>query len=291
MWIRVITVALLVGAPVLAEKPWETRLDLVVPIPVELPAIQPVNPFFTAVSTPPVMTRAPLREKWSASFPVTVAAYVDSSGSCRRTVPVHTPWGGLGPELQAVFAATSFTPGRSLGGPVATWLPATVDLSGRIERGRVLSIQVTMPHPDTPPEADPAPAPPVEERDLGMQAVPVERLDQLPAPKRFRIRLEERSWRENVRLLVEAGVTGKVERVVFLSCPEGLRGWLLASLSGWAFQPAQGGDGTPLVAWALVEATVEVTVDRLTGDSLRVSRETVYPLAAGQSAAGPPPGV
>lgn len=290
MWIRVLVVALLVGAPVLAEKPWETRIDLVVPIPVELPTIQPENPFFTAVSSPPVMTRAPLQEKWSASFPIVVAAYIDSSGACRRTVPVRTPWSGLGPELQATFAATSFTPGRSLGTAVATWLPATVDVSGRIDRGRVQAIQVTMPDRESPPEAESVTAPAVEDRDLGLQAVPVERLDQLPAPKRFRLRLEARTWRENVRLLVEVGVSGKVERVVFLACPEGLREWLLASLSGWAFQPAQGGDGTSLAAWAVVEATVEVSVDRLTGESLRVSRETVYPLAPAQSAAGPPPG-
>lgn len=273
-----------------AEKPWETRIDLPVPVPVELPAIAPLNPFAIPVTSAPAVTRMPLLPKYVGTFPVSVAAYVDSNGICQRLVLVRAPWNGLGAELQAAFAETTFTPGRSFGGPVATWLPAVVDLKGRIDEGRILTIQVSLPDPAAPPDVEPVPTPAAEKRDLAFQAVPVERLDQLPAPKRFRARVNERTWRESVRLLVEVGTSGKVERVIFLACPDGLRTWLLASLAGWVFQPAQGGAGGPVKAWGLVEATVEVVADDLAADALRVGRETLYPRADAPPAAGRPPG-
>ena len=83
--------------------------------------------------------------------------------------------------------------------------------------------------------------------------------------------------------------TGRVEKVVFLSCPEGLRGWLLASLSAWVFQPAQSVEG-PLVAWARWTPVSRSVADDLAGDGLRVSRETLYPRAGARSAGGPLPG-
>lgn len=289
MQVRIALSLLLLGSTASAQKPWETRLDIVVPVPVELPAIAPQNPFATPVSTPPAVKSMPLREKHVGTFAAQVAAYVDATGACKRVVLVRPPWGGLGADLQAAFAETTFTPGRSFGGPVATWLQAFVDLKGRIDEGRVITINVTLPDPAAPPDADGLAAPAPEKRDLELQAVPVEKLDQLPAAKRFRVRIDGRTWRENVRFLVQVGATGRVEKVVFLSCPEGLRGWLLASLSGWVFQPAQSVEG-PVVAWAEVNAGIEVVADDLAGDGLRVSRETVYPRAGAQSAGGPPPG-
>ena len=255
----------------------------------ELPAIAPLNPFATPVSTPPVAKTTPLRTKHIGVFPAQVAAYIDVTGTCKRSVLVRPPWGGLGADLQAAFAETTFTPGRSFGGPAATWLPVFVDLRGRIDEGRVLTVNVTPPDPATPPDTDGAAVPTPEKRDLDLPAVPVEKLDQLPAAKRFRVRIDGRTWRENVRFLVQVNATGRVEKVVFLSCPEGLRGWLLASLSAWVFQPAQSVEG-PLVAWAQVDASIEVVADDLAGDGLRVSRETLYPRVDARSAAGPLPG-
>ena len=63
----------------------------------------------------------PLREKFDATFPAQVAAYIDRAGACRRVVlSCEHRWGGLGADLQAALAETTFTPGRSFGGPVAT---------------------------------------------------------------------------------------------------------------------------------------------------------------------------
>jgi hypothetical protein len=289
MRIRIAVSLLLLGSTASAQKPWETRLDIAVPVPVELPAIAPLNPFASPVSTPPVVKSMPLRPKYVGTFPAQVAAYIDTAGSCKRTVLVRPPWGGLGADLQAAFAETTFAPGRSFGGPAATWLPVFVDLKGRIDEGRVITVNVTLPDPAAPPDADGVAAPVAEKRDLELVAVPVEKLDQLPAAKRFKVRIDGRTWRENVRILVQVDAGGRVQKVVFLSCPDGLRGWLLASLSGWVFQPAQSVEG-PLVAWAEVNASIEVVADDLAGDGLRVSRETLYPRAGAQSAGGPPPG-
>jgi len=280
---------LLLAVTVSAEKPWETRLDLAVPVPVELPAIAPFNPFATPASSGPTAIGMPLRKKLVGTFPVTVAAYVDGNGVCQRLVLLRGPWTGLGAELQAAFTTTPFTPGRSFGGPVATWMPAIVDLRGRIDGGRVLTIQVSLPDPEAPYAVDPLPTPSAEPHDLARQAVPVERLDQLPVPKRFRARINARTWRENVRFLAEVGASGKVERVVFLACPDGLRGWLLASLTGWSFHPAEGASG-PVKAWGLVEATLEVVASDLAADALRAGRETLYPRADAPPAADRPPG-
>lgn len=286
---RAVLATLLIAAAAAAEKPWETRLDLVVPVPVELPAVAPHNPFATPVTSGPAVVSMPLRTKHTGTFPVTVAVYVDSNGTCQRSVLVRAPWAGLGAEIQAAFAAATFTPGRSVGGPAATWLPAVVDLRGRIDRGRVLTIQVSLPDPETPPAVEAPPIPSAEPRDLALQAVPVERLDQLPTPRRFRARVNTRTWRESVRFLAEVGASGKVERVVFLACPDGLRGWLLASLAGWSFRPAQDESG-PVKAWGVVDATLEVTADDLAADTLRIGRETLYPRADAPPVAGRPRG-
>jgi len=284
-----ILLILVASAPALAEKPWEARVNLAVPVPVELPAVPPTNPFATPLTTAPAPVSTPLREKFPGTFSVLASVYVDTAGASRRVVFTQLPLPGLADALRPEVAELAFKPARSAGSAVATWLPIGIDLRGRINEGRVTRLQPTAPDPSTPPVPEAAPIPAVEAQDLELTATPVERVDQLPTPKHFRARVNDRSWHQGLRVLAEIDGTGHCQRVVFLSCPEGLRPWLLASMAGWTFRPATTKDG-PLTAWVQLDGEIEVEMGDLASDALRVMGQGWSPRAAAQPAGGPPPG-
>jgi hypothetical protein len=289
MRLAAVGLLVLVAIPAAAQKPWEVRVDLPMTVPIELPAVPPTNPFAAALVAPPLHGQTPLREKLDTTFVVQGAGYIDSSGTCRRVVFLRLPLPGIATEIQEALQETDFTPARSLGASVATWLPFTIDLQGRVRGGEVLRMQAVPPATGEPPTPDVVAMPSPDARDLALPGTPVEQLDQMPAAKRFRTRTSSRTWNQKVRLLAEVTPQGRCARVVFLSCPDGLRGWLLASLGGWTFTPAQGSDG-PIAAWVQLDGELEVEVSGLESEVLRVSRQSSYPHGAGGSAAARPPG-
>ncbi|HVN75643.1 MAG TPA: hypothetical protein VMT19_04950 [Thermoanaerobaculaceae bacterium] len=284
-----IIVSLIASVPAAAQKPWEARADLPVLVPIELPAIPPTNPFATPVETAASPIATPLREKFSGSFSVGASAYVDNDGAVRRLVFTQLPWPALADSLRPAIMGTAFTPARVSGAVVPVWLPLAVDLKGRVREGLVARLQPSAPEPATPPVVDPTAVPTPEARDLELPATPIDRIDQMPSPKRFRARVDNRSWRQGIRLLVEVSATGRCGKVVFLSCPEGLRPWLLASMAGWTFHPATSKEG-PVTAWVQLDGEIEVEVGDLSSDTLRVMRQGWSPRGGAQSAAAPPPG-
>jgi len=267
---------LLLAAPVAAQKPWETRVDLTVPVPIELPEVPPTNPFAAPLAVQPVALETPLAERFDVSVAAEASAYVDANGTCRRVVFTRLPLPGLAAELQEHLTDTDFTPAKLLGASVPTWAAVAVDLSGRIDEGKIARMALLPPDPLVPPIPDEPPAPAPEARDLQIPATRLEQLDQIPTAKRFRVRIGGQDVRQAVRLLLEIGADGRCQRVVFLSCPEGMRQWLLRSLAGWRFQPAQGSEGAT-VAWALLDAELAVEIGTLRGDALRLSRQSSYP--------------
>jgi hypothetical protein len=288
---RMTTLALLVlCTPALAQKPWETRVDLPVPVPLELPAVPPTNPFAAPVLSPPSPLATPLREKFADTFAVLASAYVNGEGSCRRVVFTRLPWPGIEAELRQSVSELSFTPARAGGTAVSVWLPLAIDFKGRIDEGRVAKLQATAPDPGPPPVPETFAPPTPDSRDLELPATPLTKVDLPASPKRPpRIRVDGRAWRQPIRLLAEVGADGRCQRVVFLACPEGLRPWLLASMAAWTFRPAAGKAG-PVAAWAYLDGVVEVEVGNLVSEGLRVMRAAAYPGADAGSAAGPPPG-
>ena len=281
---------LVLCAPALAQKPWETRVDLPVPVPLELPAVPPTNPFAAPVLSPPTPLATPLREKFVDAFTVLASAYVNGEGSCRRVVFTRLPWSGIEADLRQAVSDLSFTPARAGGAAVPVWLPLAIDFKGRIDEGRVAKLQATAPAPGAPPVPEAFAPPTPEVRDLELPATPLSKVDQLANPKRPpRIRVDGRAWRQPIRLLAEVGADGRCQRAVFLACPEGLRPWLLASMAAWTFHPAAGKAG-PVVAWAYLDGIVEVEVGDLVSEGLRVMRAPSYPAADAGSAAGSPPG-
>jgi hypothetical protein len=282
---------LLLATPVLAQKPWEMRVDLPVPVPVELPAVPPTNPFAVPVLSPPTPVATPLRKKFVETFTVLASAYVDSQGFLRRIVFTRLPWPSLGADLRQPISDLSFTPARSARTAVAVWLPLAVDLKGRVEEGRVIRLQATSPDPAAPPLPEAVAIPTPDPRDLELPATPLSKVDQLANPKRPpRVKVEGRTWRQPIRLLAHVSPEGRCQQVAFLACPEGLRPWLLASMATWTFRPATGKSG-PVAAWALLDGEVEVEVGKLVSEALRVMRAGSYPSAGAPSSAGLPPGV
>ncbi|MGD1146609.1 MAG: hypothetical protein ABR961_01500 [Thermoanaerobaculaceae bacterium] len=283
-----IVLSLIASVPALAQKPWETRADLPVPVPVELPAVPPTNPFAAPLLTAPTPVSTPLREKFSGMFTVLASVYVDADGGARRVVFTQLPWPDLADALRPTIAATVFTPARSSGAAVPVWLPLAIDLHGRVQEGRVTGLQPGVPEPAAPPAVEPSPIPSPEARDLELPFTPTERVDQLPSPKRFRARVDGRSWRQGIHLLAEVTGVGRCQRVVFLACPEGLRPWLLASMAEWTFRPGTTKDG-PVNAWVQLDGEIEVKVGDLASDVLRVMRQGWSPHAAAPGAGGLPP--
>jgi hypothetical protein len=272
---RMTTFAFLVlCAPALAQKPWETRVDLPVPVPLELPAVPPTNPFAAPILSPPTPLATPLREKFVDKFTVLATAYVNSDGACSRAVFTRLPWPGIEADLRKELSELTFVPARAGGTSVPVWLPVAIDFKGRINEGKVTRLQALTPDPATPPVPEVAAAPTPDARDLALPATPlakVEQLANLKRPPRFSI--DGRAWRQPIQLLAEIGADGRCQRVVFLACPEGLRSWLLASMASWTFRPATVASG-PAAVWAMLEGEVELEVADLDSEALRVMRAT-----------------
>lgn len=263
---------LLLSTPALAQKPWEARVDLPVPVPVELPGVPPTNPFASALLAPASPVTSPLREKFVDKFTVLASVYVNSDGACRRALFTRVPWPGIEADLQQALAELTFVPARAGGAPVPVWLPVEIDFKGRINEGRLTKLQATAPDPATPPVPEVAAAPVRGAHDLELPATPLTRVEQLAGLKRPpRISIDGRTWRQPIRLLAEVGSEGHCQRVVFLACPEGLRAWLLASMVSWTFRPATTASG-PVTAWALLDGEVEVEVADLDSEGLRFIR-------------------
>ena len=280
----------LLSIPALAQKPWEMKVDLPVPVPLELPSVPPTNPFAAALLSAPAPVATPLREKFSDTFTVAATLYVTGEGETRRVVFTRLPWPGLANDLRPQLSELKFTPARASGAAVPVWVPLAIDLKGRVAEGHVSRMLGSAPEPGTPPSLEPAAAQAPDARDLELPATPPDKVDQTANPKRPpRIRAEGRTWRQSVRLLAEVSPEGRCQRVVFLACPEGLRPWLLASMASWTFRPGVAQAG-PVTAWVQLEGEIELEVDDLASESLRVTRQVASPPAVAPSAAGRPPG-
>ena len=149
-----------VGPEAVGDTPGHRRSA----VPVELPAIAPLNPFATPVSTPPAAKTTPLRTRsTSARSPPrslrTSTSPARASGRCscvRRGVgwvPTCRPPSPRPPSHRAVPSAGQRRPGCL----------SSSTSEGRIDEGRVLTVNVTPPDPATPPDTDGAAIPTARE--------------------------------------------------------------------------------------------------------------------------------
>ncbi len=274
----VLCAALLVASPLWAQRPWEQRVDFPVDVPVALPTIPLDNPFFVAADEPATVLQTPLQRHVEGVFPLEAGIYVDAKGVCQRVVVQSSALPGTTSEVVSELSSTKFSPALLGGTPVPSWVTVRLDLAGRITGGTWQRLRTLVPEPERPPELEREAAPPFERRDLQLPASPVDALDQLPLPRRFRLRVGALAFSCKVRLAVEVGTSGTCQRVVFLACPEGLRPWLLGSAATWSFRAARRG-GLSVASWVLLEGEVAVETSSLTTDALRVLRQNPLPAA------------
>lgn len=259
-----------------AEKPWERKVQLPVPVPMELPAVAPTNPFFSPVDQPPAPRQTPMREDFPVTVAASFAAYVDKTGTCRRAHPISNPFPGVLEPVAQALLETEFTPAKAFGQPAAVWVDVGAELRGEAKQGRIVGLLAVPPDAGETPQLEGTPLPPPDARDPQLPNTDLEKLSTLPVPKRFSAKVPAQEFRQSFKLLVEVGPDGKVKRVVFLACPEGLRSWLLASTASWHFTPAYT-KGTPTTAWIVLSGALEAKVGTLRGETLRVSRTSSYP--------------
>jgi hypothetical protein len=263
--------AFLLAVPMLAQKPWEQRTDLDVTVPVELPALPTINPFARPLLVQPAPVATPLAAKFNLVASARGTAYVNGQGGCQRVVFSSLPLPFVGEPLHEGFREAVFVPGRAAGGPAATWWPFALDLNGRVKEGTVVRVQPAPPPPGELPVPEAAAATEPAPTDAALPATPLDQLAQPPAAKRFRAHVDGRDWSQKVRLLAEVSPEGRCSRVVFLSCPEGLRRWLLASLASWTFRPGEDNAG-PVSAWVQLDAELRIAIGSLESGMPRLSR-------------------
>jgi hypothetical protein len=263
--------ALLLAAPTLAQKAWEQRVDLDVTVPVELPALPTINPFARPLLVQPAPVATPLAAKFTVVASTHGTAYIDGQGVCRRVLFAALPLPYVGEPLQQAFREGEFIAARTTGGPAATWWPFALELTGRIKEGTVIRVVPAPPPPAELPVPEGAAAIVAPTAEPGMPATPLEQLAQPPTAKRFRARIDGRDWTQKVRLLAEVSPEGRCSRLVFLSCPDGLRRWLLASLASWTFRPGEDHAG-PATAWVQLDVDLGLSVGSFEGGTPRLSR-------------------
>ncbi len=272
------------------QKPWERKVQLPVPVPMALPDVQPTNPFFRPLRALPQPKQTPLREDFPVTVPVSFAVYLSRWGECLRAQPLTNPLPGVLEPVRQALSETSFTPAKAFGQPTPLWLDVGLELRGEVKEGRLGQLQVVAPNAAETPQLEHLPLPPPDLRDKQLPATPLDRLSAWPVPKRFAAKVPGRELRQALKLLAEVGADGKVKRVVFLLCPEGLRSWVLASAASWLFSPPQGEAG-PESAWVLLTGTLEVRMGTLRAEGLRIGRTSSYPPGSAGSAAARPAGV
>lgn len=258
------------------EKPWEKKLQLPVPVPVKLPALPPTNPFYLSLASLPQAKKTPMREDFPIKVPVRFAIYVDKEGNCRRAQPLSSPLPGVVESLKLRLLEERWDPGKAFGRATACWVDVQVDLRGEVTEGQVAQLVVASPDPAATPEIEFSPLPPGDPRDTQLPATAAQQLATTPSPRGFSAKVPKQEFRQPFKLLAEVSATGKVKRVIFLLCPEGLQSWVLASSSSWLFAPPRTAtEATD--AWVLLSGFLQVRMSSLRADGLRVSRTSSYP--------------
>jgi len=275
-WLLLWALLLASNAQEKGEKPWERKVQVPVPVPMQLPEVPATNPFYRPLVALPQAKQTPMREDFPITVPVSFSLYLTKEGECRRAHPLTNPMPGVLEPLRQELLQTTFTPAKAFGGAVATWLDVGVNLQGEIKEGKAVQLMIAAPDPAQTPTLEAIPTPPPDPKHGQLPATPAQQLTAFPAPKRFSAKVPSQQFRQPFRLLLEVGAEGKVKRVLFLLCPEGLRSWVLASSGSWLFTPPQGAQG-PVGAWVVVQGLLEVRVGTLRAEGLRVGRLASYP--------------
>jgi len=269
-------VLLLAAALAPAQQPgqraWQHRLDLDIPLPVPVVALDPVNPYAVPVDTPPERLNAIPPRKLQLAGWAKVAAYVDSRGQCHGAVPLSLPFPGITQELTADLMKTRFQPARSGSDAQPSWTVLQIALAGKLKESAVVDQNLELPDPDSPPRREPVGTIYPAGRLASVPAVDPSRLTSVAVPRRLNIKIPGGEREAAVHALVHVTASGTVDRFIPVGVPGGVVPWLSSYLASWRLQPATR-DGEPVDCWMTYTARVRLKMGSLSSTSLRVLPE------------------
>ncbi|MCG6964408.1 MAG: hypothetical protein LJE95_14205 [Acidobacteria bacterium] len=284
-------VALAVGAGAFAQgaapRAWQQRLQVDVPLPVPVVALEAANPFVVALDEPPKLVRATPPRKMEINLQARVAAYVNADGDCDGAVPLDSPFAALAQPLVSGLNRGRFEPARSNKTPEPSWVVLQIGLEGKIKESATSNQSLVMPSPASPP-SPPQAAPPYRAGRLAqLPAVDPSRLTTLAVPRRVRVRISGGEIQSGVHALVHLTASGKCDRFVPLEVDSGLLSWLSAYFATWQVTPGRR-NGNPVACWVDYSAKVVVKLSSLSSTTVTVLTGVPFtPSAAGSSAPTP----
>ncbi len=264
---------LLVAAVGAAQQPgrraWQHRLELDIPLPVPVVALDPVNPYAVPVDTAPRRLNAIPPKKLQLAGWAKVAAYVDSRGQCRGAVPLVLPFPGITQELTGDLMKTRFEPARAGSAARPSWIVLRIALAGKLKESAVVDQDLDLPDPSSPPR-----------REAVGIVYPAGRLASLPAadpstltssavPRRFSIRIPGGEREVAIHALVHVTASGRCDQFIPVAVPGGVVPWLSAYLASWRLEPATR-NGEPVDCWMKYTARVRLKMGTLSSTSVRV---------------------
>jgi hypothetical protein len=267
--------AAVAGAQETAPRAWQQRLHTEIPVPVPLVPLESVNPFSTAVDTPPRLTAGEAPRKVPVSGRAIVAAYVDAKGQCLGAVPLELPFPGLTSGLVEELSATRFDPARSGTAAQPSWTVVEITIGGKVKESTVTDQNLELPDPSSPPKPNvPPPVSPSGNLVNLPYSSPAE-LTAVAIPRRLKVKVPSRETDILVRALVHVTVDGLPDRFVPLDLDPGFHAWFSTFLKSWRLEPAMR-DGAPVDCWAIYSARATMRVSSLASTTFRAATDYSY---------------
>ncbi len=264
-----------VSAQTSANRAWQQRLSLEIPLPVPAVELESVNPFALPVDTPPKFLTSAAPAKVPVAGPAVIAAYVDAKGECLGAVPLDLPFPGLTSVIVEELTGKRFEPALVGAAPAPSWVVMQARLEGRVKESQAAEPQFTPPDPTTPP----IPSQPSTISPSGhLLRLPVTQtadLTSLASPKRFKIKAPGQEAGIVISALVHVTSGGLCDRFVPLDLPSGLTPWLSAYLDTWRLEPATR-DGQPVESWVIYSGRVQLKISGLNSTEIRVLADLTY---------------
>jgi hypothetical protein len=267
-----------------APRAWQQRLQVDVPLPVPVVALEAVNPFVVALDEPPKLLRTAPPRKLEIAVQARVAVYVDAAGDCQGAVQLSTPFPAIAQPLVSGLMKSRFEPALINKTPQPSWVVLEIGLEGKIKESATSNQSLVMPDsasPPHPPQA--APSYPTG-RLAQLPVADVSRLTTRAKPRRLRVRISGGEVQSGVHALVHLTAVGKCDRFVPLEVDSGLLSWLSTYLATWQASPARRG-GEPVDCWVDYSARVVVKLSSLGSSTVTVLTDVPFTLSASGSSA------
>ncbi len=256
-------------------RAWQQRLEIAIPLPIPVVALEPVNPFSSSIDERPNLVSWTPPRKLEVKGDAVVAAYIDPKGDCLGAVPLHSPFPGLTSTLVQECGDGRFEPATIGSNPVPAWGVIELTLAGTVKESSVVDQQLTQPEPTRPPE----PAAPNRTypsgRLLSLQASEPSSLSSPIGIKNLRVRTPSREYDVPLRALVHITAEGRCDRYVPLEVDSGFNPWLSAFLATWQLEPARS-QGEPVDCWLIYTARARLKLNRLSSERWRVLVDRAY---------------